>query len=105
VQTCSWRDKCGEISVSAAFCQSLGKVPGTKEYDCCRVNREATRESRHAERSNMISDQLGYCSNPAASSSTTPLIVQLAVGHFQHPRADIGSKADITISLSAGGFS
>jgi len=47
-----------------ASCQSLGKVPGTKEYDLCRVNREETRERRHAERSNMVATGLAIAASP-----------------------------------------
>ena len=47
-----------------ASCQSLGKVPGTKEYDLCRVNREETRERRRAERSNMVARGLAIAASP-----------------------------------------
>ena len=48
----------------AAFCQSLGKVPGTEEYDRCRVNREETGERRQAERSNMVATGLAIAATP-----------------------------------------
>ena len=47
-----------------ASCQSLGKVPGTKEYDLCRVNRQETRERRQAERSNMVATGLAIAAPP-----------------------------------------
>ena len=49
-----------------ASCQSLGKAPGTKEYDRCRVNREEARERRHAERSNMVATRLAIATPPPA---------------------------------------
>jgi hypothetical protein len=49
-----------------AFCQSLGMAPSTKEYDRCRVNREAERERRHAERSNMVATGLAIAAPPPA---------------------------------------
>jgi hypothetical protein len=47
-----------------AYCQSLGKVPGTKEYDGCRVNRQETRARRQAERSNMVATGLAIAATP-----------------------------------------
>jgi hypothetical protein len=52
-----------------AFCQSLGKLPRTKEYDRCRVNREETRERRQAERSNMVATGLAIGASPPPTSA------------------------------------
>lgn len=47
-----------------AFCQSLGRAPGTKEHDRCRLNREEARERRHAEQQNMVATGLAIAATP-----------------------------------------